>query len=107
MKDGEDLFADVAPPRRSVAAKTGKYQQDYHQYLQSDAWKQKRQAILIRDSYLCQGCLHRRAVDVHHTTYSHIFRELMFQLISLCRQCHDAVHDKLPPPIDDSEDLFQ
>lgn len=80
--------------------------QDYHQYLRTEEWKRKRQAVLVRDHYLCQGCLLRRAVDVHHTTYSHIYRELMFQLVSLCRECHDAVHNKLPPPEDDSVDIF-
>jgi hypothetical protein len=65
---------------------------DYKKYLQTPEWKAKRERVLIRDNYLCQGCLQNRAVDVHHMSYANFGDELFFQLISLCKECHEKVH---------------
>lgn len=65
----------------------------YRQYLETSAWKARRARVLMRDRYICQGCLSARAVDVHHTTYAHVGSELMFELVSLCRECHDRAHE--------------
>jgi hypothetical protein len=64
----------------------------YHDYLNTPVWKNKRQKILERDNWLCQGCLEKKATDVHHLTYANIYNELMFQLISLCKECHKRIH---------------
>lgn len=70
-----------------------KQKQELHkQYLNSFEWKQKRLQVLKRDSYLCQGCLTNSATDVHHLTYDNWGNELLFQLISVCRQCHINIH---------------
>lgn len=66
--------------------------QEYHSYLNTTEWRRIREAVLIRDGYLCQGCLRARANDVHHRTYNHCRNELMFELVSLCRACHDRIH---------------
>ena len=68
---------------------------EYESYIESEIWKKRRQVILERDRWICQGCLHRKAVDVHHLTYDRLGDELAFDLISLCRQCHDKAHGKL------------
>lgn len=61
-------------------------------YLASDEWKWRRQMVLERDNYLCQGCLTNRATQVHHLTYKHWRNELLFELVSVCDGCHD--HEK-------------
>lgn len=65
----------------------------YNRYLQSPQWKERRQRVLERDNYLCQGCLTRRATQVHHLTYERVGNEMMFDLISICTPCHDALHE--------------
>lgn len=65
----------------------------YELYLMSDAWKEKRKLALLRDNYLCQGCLKERATEVHHTTYNNLHNEFLFELISLCNPCHERYHD--------------
>ena len=65
----------------------------YESYLKTQEWSDKRQRVLIRDNFLCQGCLINRATQVHHITYSHLGKELFFQLISLCDDCHKKIHD--------------
>jgi 5-methylcytosine-specific restriction endonuclease McrA len=64
----------------------------YNAYLQSPVWMSRRDAVLKRDKYLCQGCLSRRAEHVHHLTYDHCGNELAFELISVCVECHKKLH---------------
>jgi 5-methylcytosine-specific restriction endonuclease McrA len=65
----------------------------YELYLQSPEWRRRRQRVLERDNYRCQGCGEQRATQVHHRTYQHIYREFLFELISLCDDCHGRLHD--------------
>ena len=60
----------------------------YSEYMKSEKWKAIRLKVLKRDDYLCQACLDAPAQDVHHKTYENIGDELMYELISVCRDCH-------------------
>lgn len=64
---------------------------EYSAYLQTDHWRTLRARVLQRDNSLCQGCLVQRATEVHHLTYAHRGHEMAFELVSLCRQCHEAL----------------
>lgn len=64
----------------------------YSSYLNSPQWQSKRQAVLKRDRYLCQGCMVRRASQVHHLTYEHCGNELLWELTSVCEECHRKIH---------------
>ena len=76
---------------QTLAIETGR-DVSYNSYLASDDWKQKRSIVLERDKYLCQGCLKEPATEVHHLNYDDVPNELMFDLVSLCRSCHERVH---------------
>lgn len=67
---------------------------DYQEYLASPKWAVKRKAVFDRDSNICQACLSREATEVHHLTYDRIFEEPMFDLVSICRECHEKLHRK-------------
>ena len=64
---------------------------DYHEYLKSDEWREKRALVLKRDNNICQSCMVNKAQDVHHLTYKFIFNEPIFTLVSVCRPCHEAI----------------
>lgn len=64
----------------------------YEDYIKSENWKRVRKLVLERDDFLCQGCRIKKAVHVHHTTYDFLGDELLFQLISLCVDCHQKIH---------------
>lgn len=62
-------------------------------------WKSLRESILQRDGYMCQWCKRygRRteADHVHHVLPREFFPQYTYtgwNLISLCKQCHDAMH---------------
>ena len=62
--------------------------ENYKIYIGSDKWKAIRLKVLKRDNNVCQACLEAPANDVHHLTYDNFGDELMYELISVCRDCH-------------------
>jgi hypothetical protein len=64
----------------------------YPSYLKTDKWANIRDKIMARAGGVCEGCLERPATQVHHATYNNIYDELAFQLVALCRPCHEKVH---------------
>ncbi len=65
----------------------------YKEYLDSEDWKKLKSKIIKRDGGVCQGCFESRPLDVHHLTYDRIGEELGTDLVSLCRYCHDKIHN--------------
>lgn len=72
---------------------------DVKKMYNSKQWKQTREYILKRDSYICKHC-GDVANEVHHVTYvnsSNINDSTVTlnekNLISLCRDCHCRIHD--------------
>jgi 5-methylcytosine-specific restriction endonuclease McrA len=49
---------------------------------------------LERDDYLCQACLTNKAEEIHHLTYENIYDEPLYQLIAVCKRCHDKIEAK-------------
>lgn len=68
------------------------HQKEYAAYLVSPQWAGKRRKVFERAGGLCEGCRERSAEDVHHLTYDHIYDEFLFELIALCRPCHERLH---------------
>ena len=67
---------------------------DVHgEYTRSHAWKEKRGKVLRRDGYVCQACLNNEAHQVHHLSYKHWGNEPLFELVSVCKPCHDKITD--------------
>jgi hypothetical protein len=84
--------AEIAVYEKHLAIQCEEKRQ-YGIYLQSPQWRQKRQRVLERDNHRCQGCGQQRATQVHHRTYANIYREFLFELISVCDECHARIHD--------------
>ena len=68
----------------------------YSAYLQTPAWRNRRSAVLRRDGGLCQGCLLASATQVHHKTYEHVGSEFLFELETICDECHERLHPGRP-----------
>jgi len=97
----EELRASCQKKQRALSAQAfaekkrsekQAFDQWYSEYIQTYEWKLKREAVLARCNWLCEGCRKQKATVVHHVTYSHVGNELLFQLVGLCRDCHDKVH---------------
>jgi hypothetical protein len=66
---------------------------NYYEYINSQQWKERRQAIMVKYNYTCQICF-SDANEVHHLTYANLSREFDFELIPLCKECHNHYYHK-------------
>ena len=94
----DESLRDCARVSRQSAIEAAKksesefWWREYHRYMKSDAWFSLRGKVLARDGGICQGCLTAGAVEVHHKTYDHFGSEFAFELMSLCKLCHERMH---------------
>ncbi len=51
-----------------------------------------------RDQYQCLLCGKTEKLNVHHTTYKHLFNENIDELKTLCSDCHTNLHKQLGFP---------
>ena len=60
----------------------------YLDYIQSEAWRQKKAAIVEQRGYKCESCDASDYVELHHKNYDRLGRELDSDLQLLCSDCH-------------------
>lgn len=92
ISDRRDQLEDIANRAANRAQPVARA--EYDNYLASAAWHERRSAVLDRCAGLCEGCRKRPARDVHHLSYQHIRAEFLFELVGLCRDCHDRWHEQ-------------
>lgn len=82
------ILLDLA---RRQYAERGRFTKSYSEYMESGAWRAKRALVLKRCGNICEGCGVEKATEVHHDTYRHLFNEFLFELLGLCRACHERI----------------
>lgn len=84
---------DLQQRRESAEhAENEKWWRWYNQYLTTPQWQQKRRLVFLRAGGLCEGCRSVPAAQVHHLTYERAGDELLFDLVAVCRDCHQRAH---------------
>ncbi|MBD9594518.1 MULTISPECIES: hypothetical protein [unclassified Ensifer] len=73
--------------------KNNSFFKEYDEYLRSEAWKNKRRLVLKRANGVCEGCGLSEAREVHHLTYAHRMNEFLFELVAVCTECHERLHE--------------
>lgn len=69
------------------------------EYLLSKEWKLKRIQVKERDNHSCQLCGATEDLHVHHMSgYNLIPNEPIDCLVTLCKICHKAEHDRVGFP---------
>lgn len=69
-----------------------KKRNEYSAYISSPGWKIKRQMVLKRAGGRCEGCAVEPAQEVHHLHYHRFGNEMLFDLVAVCKNCHDKIH---------------
>ena len=64
------------------------------EYMSSVAWQLKREMVLARDKHSCRSCTSLDRLEVHHITYQRLGNEKLSDLVTVCRDCHQKIHDK-------------
>lgn len=88
-------------------------EENLHKFYVSGKWKTLRREVLAMDKFECQICKERgrytKATTVHHVNYLKKHPEMALEiwyewhgqkkrnLISLCRDCHEAAHGYRKP----------
>ena len=65
----------------------------YQEYLLTPEWAEKRRLVLQRCDHVCEGCRSANATEVHHLAYTNVGHEFLFELVGLCHNCHDSIHN--------------
>jgi hypothetical protein len=65
----------------------------YSDYLSSEKWRSKSQLVIMRDK-ICQACLRNPATQAHHKTYDNVGDEPLFDLVGVCKPCHEKLHGR-------------
>lgn len=66
-------------------------------YLRTDHWLRTAAEARQRAGHRCERCGARasyKALDVHHVSYAHLWREYPVDLQVLCRACHMKIHKR-------------
>lgn len=71
-----------------------KRRDEYQQYLKTPKWRAIAAKVMDRANGICEGCLDASASEVHHVSYQHVGNEFAFELLALCRTCHERWHNK-------------
>lgn len=70
---------------------------DYHEYMRSDKWREKRRQVILRAGGTCERCHLWPIVNVHHLTYERLGDELLEDLLGVCTRCHRSMHKGMTP----------
>jgi len=73
----------------------GRFDSDTHCLkLNSEAYRQLCREVLERDGWRCQSCGRTEGLQVHHIRpRSRLGDDTAENLIALCAECHQKVHD--------------
>ena len=81
---------------KKLASERRERHEEYERYIrESDDWWDIRTKVMQRDDHLCQSCRENTAEEVHHKDYTHLYDEVLYDLVAVCRTCHAKIHGKL------------
>jgi hypothetical protein len=78
--------------REQYISQSSGRQAAYSRYINSAEWQELRRKVIARAKGKCEGCGNRPATDVHHLTYQRFGKEMLFDLVAVCEDCHKAIH---------------
>ena len=61
-------------------------------YLKSAHWKRIRDRVIAENDHKCEICGAVGPLEVHHKTYTTLWREHRSELACLCHDCHSLIH---------------
>jgi hypothetical protein len=65
-------------------------------YYKTEHWKTRRAEALEDNEFEgCEICGSTKSLNVHHKNYFHLFNERDEDLMVVCRECHEELHNKV------------
>lgn len=79
-----------------VPGKATKTRLEYREYINSPAWRKKREDYwrsgMPKNCYCC-GTPRHSGMHLHHRTYKNLGNERLMDLAPMCQTCHERIHD--------------
>jgi hypothetical protein len=70
--------------------------EEYYDYFESDEWKIKKNKLKSQRGNVCEHCgIEIKNLEGHHTTYDNFGDEDDEDIILLCKDCHNYMHQDL------------
>lgn len=91
-----DIQAKLRSLHEQAEVRRDRLPDGYNQYMQSDAWRQRRKQIIAIYGGVCAACQSRKELHLHHRDYSEFRNESAKTCLPLCRLCHCFVHSQYP-----------
>lgn len=92
-------FIPEPPARRAPSPR------EREEFYQSRTWYKIRENARRRDFFICRICENKNALDGHHLTYERWGGgEEPRDILSLCRDCHDKIHEKIEDPNEEAKE---
>lgn len=76
-----------------VQKSNGERQARYCEYLLSPEWRVLRRRVIIRAKGICEHCGVAGVEEIHHLTYKRFRKERLSDLLGLCSDCHEKIHN--------------
>ncbi len=65
---------------------------EYREYLNSEAWKKRKERYYESHERKCKACGSRRKIHLHHKTYNRLGSERDADMVPMCERCHFNLH---------------
>lgn len=66
---------------------------NYKGYLKTKHWQSKRREHFHHFRKICKSCGSKKFLNIHHYTYKNLNNEKITDLICLCKNCHQKLHN--------------
>jgi len=93
LESGQQHVQSIVDNKALRAKWKVEQKEKYAEYLETPEWQEKRRLVIERARGICEGCRVRHASQVHHLTYENIGDEFLWQLVAVCRICHERYHE--------------
>ena len=84
-------FTKPVEPHQPTKLKHDRYK--YLKYIQSPEWRKKSLKIKQEANFRCKSCNSPTNLQTHHISYKNLYNEQEGQLVCLCGDCHQELHD--------------
>ena len=87
----DDIYED-----RSRSTEIRVPREEYIEHIKGDKFKKLKMERLKLDDYKCQICFKQvdeKTSHCHHITYIRLGKESLSDLSTLCKECHEKLHD--------------
>jgi len=89
------IYKGIKTPKATLKRATKKEKKEkYKSYIVSMKWKIFKRGIVKTRGNVCERCgTKTNKLDLHHKTYARLFNELPQDVMLLCRDCHNEIHE--------------